>query len=447
MESLHYAYGVALSKHQDWGAAENNFREVASKFKQSPRAWLALAHVHIREGKFALAIDDLQKAWETSPKDETVITTIAGVTHFLTTLPPPKFKSDAAQRLKHKVQESLSPELSGVFEDGVTQSENYIKGLESLRKELMKPIEELKGRADAATQDAKAKSKELSALRENYQSHITEIERIKAVTNTKLQDLNMMVNPNNRALSNNIFTQRNTLIQQQDQQVFQEQKKAREAGIELAQKDGEVQAIKDEAERLAEEANDGEALISKQLTLPPPYWDPAQEREILLAEGFADISSLPRGKGKTQKSLKRLLTTIRHASCLPWLTPFVVRTSRKSLSHTSKGSSRIFHRPPPRPMPNGNSSKPNRELGISPRRKPRRRRRPIRTMIPKIPHRLDANGKMRVLHETRNPNLPKNHCRIRRIPIPRIKGIFRSRWPVITHGNSIEHSSIADKRG
>ena len=298
MASLEYAYGVALAKHQDWAAAEVNFRGVATKYRQSPRAWLAVANVHIRSGKLSLAIEDLHKAWEAAPKDEDVIITIAGVTNFLTTLPPPKFQADSAKKLRDEVRAALSPELRMVFDNAVKQSEDYINKLDTLRAELMEPIALARSQADAAEQEAREKGGKVEIIRAEYQRHLVEIQRIATTANGQVIEIDQSAQSNNGALSSLLQSQRAAIIQRSQAQIAIEETKAREVGIKLAQKEGELQEIINRAQRFAKEANDGKILIDKQLTLPPPYWDPASEKERLFADGFADIQLSPKENAK-----------------------------------------------------------------------------------------------------------------------------------------------------
>lgn len=306
MPSLEYGYGVALAKHQQWEAAETNFRAVATKHRQSPRAWLAVANAHLRLGKPALAIEDLRKAWEAAPKDEDVLLTIAGVTNFLIQKPLPKYIPDSSRKLQDDVRAGLSPDQKNLFDLGVNQSNEYISNLEKLREELMEPVKIAESQAAAAEQEAQQKGSKVAILRAEYQSRVQNIQQIAAIANARVVEIDMRALGGNGGLSVAMQAERTRILQASQAEIELQEVRLQELGIRLAQKDREYQEVAFRAQRFAKEASDGKSVIDKQLALPPPYWDPSQEKEQLLHVGFTDIQLAPQQKEKDRAPRKSL---------------------------------------------------------------------------------------------------------------------------------------------
>jgi len=305
MPTLEYAYGVSLAKHQQWEAAETNFRAVATKYRQSPRAWLAVANAHLRQGKPALAIEDLRKAWEAAPKDEDVLNTIAGVTNFLIQAPPPKYQPESARKLQDEVRSGLTPELKNVFDLGINQSNDYIHNLDKLRDELMEPVKLAASQATAADEEAREKGGKVAILRSEYQTRVTNIQQIAATANARVVEIDMR-GLGGTGLSAAMQAERTRILQSSQAEIELQEARLQEVGVKLMQKDREYQEVAYRAQRFAKEASDGKALIDKQLALPPPYWDPAHEKDRLIENGFTDIHLAPPQKEKERTSRKPL---------------------------------------------------------------------------------------------------------------------------------------------
>lgn len=305
MPSLEYGYGVALAKHQQWEAAETNFRAVATKHRQSPRAWLALANSHLRMGKPALAIEDLRKAWDAAPKDEDVLITIAGVTNFLIQKPLPRYMPESSRKLQIDVRAGLSPEQKNLFDLGISQSNEYIGNLEKLRDELMEPVKIAESQAVAAEQEAQQKGSKVAILRAEYQSRVQNIQQIAAIANARVVEIDQRAIGGN-GLSVAMQAERMRILQTSQAEIELQEVRLQELGVRLAQKEREYQEVAFRAQRFAKEASDGKSVIDKQLALPPPYWDPSHEKEQLLHVGFTDIQLAPQQKEKDRVARKSL---------------------------------------------------------------------------------------------------------------------------------------------
>lgn len=293
---LYYAYGIVLARHGQWAAAETNFKKASERLSPNVEVWLALCHVHLRSGKYLLALEDLRKAWEVAPKDPRPIATLAGLMTFLSSKPPAKFKLDDARKIEKEVFAKLGEDQQAQYRQAQDAMKEYVDSLPALRAELMEPVEAM--RADAMK--AQTKAKELNGDVRIKQAELTrrlaQIDRIESLAVAEAARFDRLIQ---QALANGdsgraraYELERAAALDAAAARADVERARAQEVATEVEQLQSELRGVVEQAEALTAEVENAAGAIEAQLNQPPALWDAGQERDRLLvagAVGAADI--------------------------------------------------------------------------------------------------------------------------------------------------------------
>lgn len=309
---LGFAFGVTLSRHEDWTAADNAFTQVSEKLAGEPRVWLALHHVHSRSGRWNEAIRDLRSAMTADGENEEVARTVAGLVTFFTAKPIKRVRTDDLVSLEKELYPKLNPALQEAYKETRQEMRTYLDSLPKLREDLLLPVDELRKMAEEQRQEAEAVLSRRQVMQAEYESRQLEIGRINTSGAAELAELDRLIlraqQRGDQAAIRAYQAERVLVLEQIDVRVRVAQARQRELEVKVGQMDAQTQAYLAEANVRDAEAKEITDRVEAQLALPPARWDAEIERDRLLTDGRLQLGPNPKPKKQEPPRPRRIVS-------------------------------------------------------------------------------------------------------------------------------------------